>query len=298
MPKKKQRTKKKQSPARQAAMVITKARRERIRELAEMLCEIAPGTSRGETSFSIKNVAIECGDKKLWKDLTNKKKSTAAYLELLFRRFPRKPKKVVLEIVRGGVVWTAKKGKRVTPEQVEAIGEQLQKLGIEARKELRAVNIPQPSQIKRPADDLLSVLKGIDLHPAIAEDCIDLFENGHLNDAVRKSLERFEKKIQDHTGLHDIGKSVMSRVFNDANAILRINDGTGGNDRSEQEGFMHLTMGAMMGVRNLYSHGDVDTITPMDAFERICFVSMLFKRIDEATEAQTASEDDDAEDEV
>jgi len=298
MAKKKRRTNKKQPPARQAAMVITKTRREWIKELAEMLCEIAPGTSRGEKSFSIKSVAVEFGDKKIWKDLSNKKKSTAAYLELLFRRFPRKPKKIVLEIVRGGVVWTAKKGKRVTPEQVEAIGEQLQKLGVEARKELRAINIPEPSQIKRPADDLLSVLKGIDLHPAIADDCIDLFEKGHLNDAVRKSLERFEKKVQDHSGNHDIGKSLMSRVFNDGNAVLRINDGTGGNDKSEQEGFMHLTMGAMMGVRNLCSHGDVDTITPMDAFERICFVSMLFKRVDEAIAAQTTGENDASEDEV
>lgn len=293
MSKKKRRTKKAKKPVRQAVMNITKNRKLVIAELAELLCEIAPGSSRSANGFSIKNIAIEYGDKKLWKDLSNKKKSTAAYLELLFRKHPRKPKKIILEVVRGGVVWTAKKGKCVSPEQLTTIGEKLLELGTDAISEIRKIEIPEPSQIKRPADDLLSVLKGIDLHPAISDDCIDLFEKGHLNDSVRKALERFEKKIQDLTAQQDIGKSLMSRVFNEGNAILRINDGTGGNARSEQEGFMHLAMGAMMGMRNLYSHGDVDTITPMDAFERLCFVSLLFKRVDEAI-ADTEADGDAA----
>jgi hypothetical protein len=45
---------------------------------------------------------------------------------------------------------------------------------------------------------------------------------------------------------------------------------------------MHLTMGAMAGMRNIYSHGDVETVTPLDAFERLCFISLLFKRVEKA----------------
>jgi uncharacterized protein (TIGR02391 family) len=109
-----------------------------------------------------------------------------------------------------------------------------------------------------------------------------MFKVGHLNEAVRKALERFEKRIQDLTGEHTIGKDLMGRAFNRQNPLIAINDGDSGNDPSEQEGFMHLTMGAMAGMRNLYSHGDVDTMQPMDCFERLCFVSLLFKRVDEA----------------
>lgn len=277
---------------RQTAMRITKGRGKLIAELSDMLAAIAPGTARGEKSFCVKNVAAAYGDKKLWKDLANKKQSIAAYLHQLFRRFPNKPKRVILEIVCGGVVWTARKGKTVSTEQLTAISEKLNALGIKASKEISQIEIPEPSQIKRPADDLVAVLNGIELHESIAEDCIDLFEKGHLNDSVRKALERFEKLIQDKTGLHDIGKALMAKAFNHQNPLIAINDGTGGNAQSEQEGFMHLTMGAMAGVRNLYSHGDVDTIEPMDAFERLCFVSMLFKRI------STAGADDDPEDDA
>jgi hypothetical protein len=45
---------------------------------------------------------------------------------------------------------------------------------------------------------------------------------------------------------------------------------------------MHLTMGAMAGLRNLYSHGDVAQMSVTDAIERMGFVSLLFKRVDKA----------------
>ena len=50
---------------------------------------------------------------------------------------------------------------------------------------------------------------------------------------------------------------------------------------------MHLTMGAMAGLRNLYSHGDVKHMSVTDAIERLGFVSLLFKRVDRATQKTT-----------
>ncbi len=41
-------------------------------------------------------------------------------------------------------------------------------------------------------------------------------------------------------------------------------------------------MGAMSGMRNLYSHGDVEQMSAMDAIERLAFVSLLFKRVAKA----------------
>ena len=45
-----------------------------------------------------------------------------------------------------------------------------------------------------------------------------------------------------------------------------------------------LGPGAMAGLRNLYSHGDVDQMSATDAIERLGFVSLLFKRVDKALE--------------
>ena len=284
--KKKKKTKrskrKKKMAANKPAMIITASRRKLIVQLAELLADMAPATSRGKTSFCVQNIAIAKKHKMFWKAKSNKKKSIAFYLENVFRQFERTPKKVVIEIVEGGVKWSAKKGKAVSDEQIDAIINTLAKLGVSAKKELKAINRPTPSQIVKPTLDLQGKIDQLELHSALSDDCIQLFKDGHLNDAVRKALERFEKKIQDHLGESDIGKSLMGKAFNHQARKIPINDGTNGNDQSEQEGFMHLTMGAMAGMRNIYSHGDVDTITPMDAFERLCFVSLLFKRVDAA----------------
>lgn len=264
-----------------AGMRITKGRRSQISAIAEALADISPATTRGN-GFCVYKVAVDHGDKKLWKDKSNKKKSIAHYLEELFRKHPRKPKKIVLEVVRGGVEWKARKGQSVAREHLTNIGELLLELGVDARKELAEVVIPEPSRVATPSDDLVSIIKRIPLHEALQDDCLTMFERGHLNEAVRKALERFEKKIQDATGEHDIGKSLMGKTFNKDSPKIAINDGAGGNDSSEREGFMHLTMGAMMGMRNIYSHGDTATMEPMEAFERLCFVSLLFKRVDAA----------------
>lgn len=268
-----------------AGMKITKGRREHIECIAEALAAIAPATTLGN-GFCVYKVALENGDKKLWKSQSNKKKTIAYYLEGLFRNHPRKPKQIVLAIVKGGVEWKARKGEVVSREQLSEIGEMLLELRIDARKELSRVTIPEPSRVAKPSADLVSIIKQIPLHPALQDDCLAMFEKGHLNEAVRKALERFEKKIQDEIGEHDIGKSLMAKAFNKDNPKIPINDAIDGNDASEREGFMLLTMGAMAGMRNLYSHGDVATMTPMEAFERLCFVSLLFKRVDEALDEQ------------
>ena len=110
-----------------------------------------------------------------------------------------------------------------------------------------------------------------------------MFRDGHFNEAVRKALERFEKRIQDALDDHKtFGRDLMAKTFNEQNPQIALNAMKSANDRSEQEGFKFLTMGAMSGMRNLYSHGDVDQMTAIDAIERLGFVSLLFKRIDKA----------------
>jgi uncharacterized protein (TIGR02391 family) len=293
MPKKKAKRKldkkHKKASAVPTAMRITAGRRALINELAGLLAEIAPATSRGKSSFCVQNIANAKKHQKLWNDKPNKKKSIAHYLEGVFRKYPSTPKKVVLEIVAGGVVWKAKKGVAVNREHLDAIADVLSKLSISATKELARITLPDPSKVAPPPLDLQSTADRLELHSALKDDCLTMFKAGHLNEAVRKALERFEKRIQDLTGDHEIGKSLMAKAFNLRSGLIRINDGTQPNDDSEQEGFMHLTMGAMAGMRNLYSHGDVSTIAPMDAFERLAFVSLLFKRVDQAIDDAAAT---------
>ena len=108
-----------------------------------------------------------------------------------------------------------------------------------------------------------------------------MFENGHMNEAVRKALERFEKYVQDQINDYKLtGQGLMSKAFNEQQSIIALNDMKTANEQSEQLGFKLLTMGAMSGIRNMYSHGDVSQMSPTDALERLAFISLLFKRVE------------------
>jgi hypothetical protein len=196
------------------AMRITAGRKALIQELAGLLAEIAPATSRGKSSFCVQKIANTKNHQKLWNDKSNKKKSIAHYLEGIFRRYPSTPKKVVLEIVAGGVVWKAKQGVAVKREHLDAIDRVLLQLGVNATKDLARITLPDPSKVAPPPLDLQGTADRLELHPALKDDCLAMFKAGHLNEAVRKALERFEKRIQDLTGEHDIGKTLMAKAFN------------------------------------------------------------------------------------
>ena len=264
----------------QPAMRITRQRREMIRQLAVALAVLAPATSRFN-GFCVRKVAKEHGLKKCWKSGSNKRTMIAQFLEDVFRQYPRKPKTVVMAIVRGGLDWRAHKGEATTRGELEAITAPMEALGFDIKKDIKKIELPEPSRVCPPAQDKIALIERLDLHEALTDDCLEMFRNGHFNEAVRKAIERFEKYIQtainDHT---TIGKALIGKAFNRDNPLIPINANKTGNDLSEQEGFMHLAMGAMSGLRNLYSHGDVDQMSVTDAIERLSFVSLLFKRID------------------
>lgn len=269
----------------QPAMRVTRQRREVIAQLADALAELAPATTLGN-GFCVRKVAHEHGLKKCWKAGGNKRQMIARFLEEVFRQYPRKPKTVVMAVVRGGLDWRARKGLATTPEDLEKVAGPMEALGFDIRKELKKLKLPEPSRVCTPAQDKVALLERLELHEALADDCLEMFRDGHFNEAVRKALERFEKRIQDLINDHKtIGQQLMAKAFNKTQPLIPINAGKTGNDQSEQEGFMFLTMGAMAGLRNLYSHGDVDQMSATDAIERLGFVSLLFKRVDGATKS-------------
>jgi len=221
--------------------------------------------------------------KDCWKKQKNKKADIAHLLENVMRRYPRKPKALVLAIVRGGVEWMARKGQQVSLEQVQAIAEPMEALGFRIGKELQAIDIPEPSRVRHPSQDLVALFGRLDLHEALKDDIAEMFQDGHFNEAVRKALERFEKSVQDALGDHRTsGRDLMARAFGGSPVPIPLNEGKTANDTSEQEGFKFLAMGVMSGMRNLYSHGDVDQMGAMDAIERLALVSLLFKRVAKA----------------
>lgn len=46
---------------------------------------------------------------------------------------------------------------------------------------------------------------------------------------------------------------------------------------------MHLTMGMMSAIRNVFSHGDEEQRSPEEAFEMLLFINWLYRLLPESS---------------
>ena len=108
-----------------------------------------------------------------------------------------------------------------------------------------------------------------------------MFIEGHINESVRKALERFEKTIQELISIHDKqGPDLMATAFNEQNPKIKLNALLTLQEINKQLGFKLTTMGIMHWWRNNLSHGDEDQLSHHDALGRLIMVSNLFHEID------------------
>ncbi len=132
------------------------------------------------------------------------------------------------------------------------------------------------------ASRVRSAFEGLDLHPRIAGVCVDLFRNGHYRNAVLDASVALVNYVKEKSGRHDLdGSGLMTTVFSKSNLVLAFNERKDRTDEDEQEGLMHLFMGAVLALRNPRAHALPDD-SPEMALEYIALISLLAKRVDQA----------------
>lgn len=129
----------------------------------------------------------------------------------------------------------------------------------------------------------IKLLNEMGIHPNIIKVCGQLFEDGHYSQAIFEAYKEINNLVKSKSGLtHLDGKSLMSQVFSPSSAVLRLTDLKTKSDQDEQEGFMYLFMGAIVGVRNPKAHDHVIQKDKIKTLEYLSFASLLAKRIDDA----------------
>lgn len=127
-----------------------------------------------------------------------------------------------------------------------------------------------------------SAFEGLDLHPRIAEVCAELYRQGFYRNAVLDGYLALEDLVKQKSRLRARdGAPLIREVFSVNNPILAFNDRADDNERSEQEGLMHLFEGAALALRNPRAHSLVED-RPEEALEYIGLLSLLAKRLDTA----------------
>ena len=127
-----------------------------------------------------------------------------------------------------------------------------------------------------------SAFEGLDLHPRIASVAVELYRDGHYRNAVLDAAIALENLVKERSRRPDLGgNKLMTTVFSKNNPILTFNDLKDQTDLDEQEGMMHLYVGAALALRNPRAHSLLID-SPELALEYIAFLSLLAKRVDQA----------------
>jgi uncharacterized protein (TIGR02391 family) len=122
------------------------------------------------------------------------------------------------------------------------------------------------------------------LHPLISRASGSHIATNHYDTAVFEALKAVEDRVKTLTGRGDIGKRLMTAVFNEQAPLLDITSDNADADQKddEREGFKFLFMGAAQALRNTRGHGPNLQTGEQEAMEMLATASLLMRSLDRA----------------
>jgi len=122
----------------------------------------------------------------------------------------------------------------------------------------------------------------LNLHTRIREVSRELFLDKHPWEAEFAAAKALVNYVKERSNRHDLdGAPLMLTVFSKNAPILAFNDLANQTDLDEQEGMMHLFVGAVLAMRNPGGHSFPEG-SDQRAIEYISFLSFLAYRVQEA----------------
>ena len=268
------------SPAK--GRILTALDGQNIRILAEQLGKLL-SLDGYRSTFSLAAIAKERKLEKLVPQGVSKKEAFSGFIKNLIKEKPRTLKIIVREILPRAIEKRHREGSPVLEQEATELANQLFQLGVDLRKEIKSLKLPtERPRIVPPPIAVQKILDVYPLHPILLPDCKKMFVDGHLNESVRKSLERFEKTVQDLSSIRNLdGQKLMASAFSEEDPKIRLNGLRTSQEINEQIGFKLTAMGLMTWWRNNLSHGDEEQLPHHEALGRLIMVSNLFSRLDE-----------------
>ena len=117
------------------------------------------------------------------------------------------------------------------------------------------------------------------LHSKISLRAKRNFYAGHFEDSIFDAFKALESELRSRAGaeIDEVGVPLVSRVLNPSHPLLLFS-----NVKAEQESTFFLFRGAIGILKNPLSHRFVEVYDSGQAFEAICFASLLMRMLDRA----------------
>ncbi len=263
--------------SRRSVRKVTAAKKVELSRLANLLYEFLPLTSHSASATTFKTIFSGSSIGHYLDGETNKRKALEKGWRNVYRYHERLPQKLIRKMVPAAIDYRMYKRNPLTQGEINELSEILANLGIDIRGELAAIEIDETlPRIKIPPQELQERLRNHDLDPQISSEPLQLFCDGHFNEAVRKALEIFEAQVRRQSGSSKFGRDLMATVFGDG-SLINTETVKPENQADFVGGYKFLTMGSMAAIRNVFSHGNEESRSPEECFEMLLFINWLFR---------------------
>ena len=135
-------------------------------------------------------------------------------------------------------------------------------------------------------------LRFTDLHAEV-QLALDLYEDGHFQEAVRTAAQRFNNRVAEKAEREDLtGQDLMNHVFSTKKPVLVFSEERATlTEKDLHDGYRSLASGLAAAIRNVYTHQDHVKVTQVEALEWLAFISAMHRRLDRATQFAPAPSD-------
>ncbi len=137
-------------------------------------------------------------------------------------------------------------------------------------------------------EDLFKIIE-----PSLKDSLYDLFLSGNYAEAVEAGCKEINMELKRLYGVEAVGSldgdSLITKMFSPNNPVLKITKGNSSSDKNIQKGYMLMLQGMWAAIRDPKAHENLE-IGKEDAIEKICFLSMLFRKIKNSIKVEETEE--------
>jgi len=165
--------------------------------------------------------------------------------------------------------------RKTLKERMAVLGQLVEQAETEIANETTSA---KPSLL--PEDCLWSLI-----HSKVVAIARQRFKAGHYADAMEAAMKELNTVVKEivrkKTGQELDGAALMQRAFSPNPPVLIVlDDLSTESGKNVQQGYMQLSAGAMVGIRNPKAHANI-TITKERAWHHLFLASLLFYKLDE-----------------
>jgi len=133
-----------------------------------------------------------------------------------------------------------------------------------------------------PSDDYEALFDKVITEPPLVETTRSLFVDGYYALAVEEAFKCVNNIVKRKSGVADDGAGLMRNAFSVNRPVLRLNACKTQSEKNQQQGYMDIFAGCMVGIRNPRAHEHRYLDEAHVAIEMLAWANHLIRMVDKA----------------